>query len=339
MEKEFKIIGAELFADVLQLHDKIHSITLTIDPESLDTRREGAFHRVRSIESSLSKIFFVPTSSDNSSAFIYSCTSKLNDIIIRLIINPPSIPTIVVARVVCSLRSARLVIDWHNLGYTLLALRLSPSHPLVHVHRLYEQLFSKWAFAHLCVTDLMRQHLIQEYGLKNVTTLMDRPPDRYSPFNTKKQALFLKTHPATRGIDRRNTKILVTSTSYTADEPLQPLLSALLKYSETRDVTLPRIMLLITGRGSMQDEYRKIIEQSALAGNDPDAKCAVKMVWLEPPRLSTSSRVCRFGCYFAYRQLWDGLPYESYRPIGAEVPVCAARFNAYLNFLNQLIGG
>lgn len=185
----------------------------------------------------------------------------------------------------------------------------------------------------------MRQHLIQEYGLKNVTTLMDRPPDRYSPLNTKEQALFLKTHPATRGIDRRNTKILVTSTSYTADEPLQPLLSALLKYSETRDVTLPRIVLLITGRGSMQDEYRKIIEQSALAGNDPDAKCAVKMVWLEPQDYPRLLACADLGVSLHTSSSGMDFPMKVIDLFGCGVPVCAARFNAYLNFLNQLIGG
>src|SRR5271170_4268500 len=120
----------------------------------------------------------------------------------------------VVARLACTLRSSRLVIDWHNLGYTLLALRLSPYHPLVLIHRFYEQIFAHCAYANFCVTDLMRRHLTEEYGLQKVTTLMDRPPDRYTPLTTPAQERFLETLPETQGIDRNTTKILVTSTSY-----------------------------------------------------------------------------------------------------------------------------
>src|SRR5436190_4667964 len=104
-------------------------------------------------------------------------------------------PTNVVACVVCILRSARLVVDWHNLGYTILALRLSPKHPLVHLLRLYEKWFSRLAYAHFCVTDLMRRHLMERYSLRNITTLMDRPPERYSPLNERAQSLFLETLP------------------------------------------------------------------------------------------------------------------------------------------------
>jgi beta-1,4-mannosyltransferase len=185
----------------------------------------------------------------------------------------------------------------------------------------------------------MQRHLIQEYGLKNVTTLMDRPPDRYSPLNTSEQAQFLETLPDTRGIDRRNTKILVTSTSYTADEPLQPLLSALLKYSETQNLALPRIVLLITGRGSMQDEYRRIIEQSPLAGKDPDAKCTVKMVWLEPQDYPRLLACADLGVSLHTSSSGMDFPMKIVDLFGCGVPVCAVRFNAYLNLLSQLMAG
>jgi hypothetical protein len=37
-----------------------------------------------------------------------------------LIQNPPAIPTMIVARIVATLRCSTLVIDWHNFAYTLL---------------------------------------------------------------------------------------------------------------------------------------------------------------------------------------------------------------------------
>ena len=55
-----------------------------------------------------------------------------------LIQNPPSIPTLFVCQIVCFVRNTRLVIDWHNFGYSILALRLGRSHPLVKISEWYE---------------------------------------------------------------------------------------------------------------------------------------------------------------------------------------------------------
>jgi beta-1,4-mannosyltransferase len=174
----------------------------------------------------------------------------------------------------------------------------------------------------------MRHHLTKSYGLDNVTVLMDRPPERYTPLNAKEQSLFLEKLPETKGINRKTTKILVTSTSYTPDEPLQPLLSALLKYAETRDTELPKILLLITGRGPMQEGYRKIIQQSTLAGKISD-KCAIKMVWLEPgdyPRLLACADL---GISLHTSSSGMDFPMKIVDLFGCGVPVCAVRFDAY----------
>lgn len=48
--------------------------------------------------------------------------------------NPPSIPTLAVAWLAARLRGAALVVDWHNLGFSILShSRGSDRHPLVRV--------------------------------------------------------------------------------------------------------------------------------------------------------------------------------------------------------------
>lgn len=177
----------------------------------------------------------------------------------------------------------------------------------------------------------MRHHLVEKYSLERVTVLMDRPPDRYSPLNAEEQNLFLEKLPETRGINRNTTKILVTSTSYTPDEPLQPLLAALLKYSETRKLEPPKILLLITGRGPMQEGYRKFIQQSSLAGKDSDGRCVIKMVWLEPgdyPRLLACAEL---GISLHTSSSGMDFPMKIVDLFGCGVPVCAVRFDAYVS--------
>jgi beta-1,4-mannosyltransferase len=175
----------------------------------------------------------------------------------------------------------------------------------------------------------MRHHLTKRSGLKNVTVLMDRPPERYTPLNAKEQNLFLEKLPETRDINRKTTKILVTSTSYTPDEPLQPLLSALLKYSEIRDPELPKILLLVTGRGPMQEGYRKIIQQSSLAGKSSDEKCVIKMVWLEPGDYPKLLACADLGISLHTSSSGMDFPMKIVDLFGCGVPVCAVRFDAY----------
>jgi beta-1,4-mannosyltransferase len=182
----------------------------------------------------------------------------------------------------------------------------------------------------------MRRHLVEEYGLKRVTVLMDRPPERYTPLNSTEQNLFLEKLPETRGVDRKTTKILVTSTSYTPDEPLQPLLSALLKYSDTRKSELPKILLLITGRGPMQEGYRKVIQQSSLAGANPDEKCTIKMVWLEPGDYPKLLACADLGISLHTSSSGMDFPMKIVDLFGCGVPVCAVRFDAYVPIFLQI---
>ncbi|KDN52053.1 glycosyltransferase family 33 protein [Tilletiaria anomala UBC 951] len=97
-----------------------------------------------------------------------------------LVQTPPALPTIFVVRFVSLLLRSRVIIDWHNLGYTILALRLSPSHPLVRLAAWLERMTGRSAFAHLFVTKAMMLHLSRQWGLRGrMRVLHDRPPDHF----------------------------------------------------------------------------------------------------------------------------------------------------------------
>ncbi|KIL70603.1 glycosyltransferase family 33 protein [Amanita muscaria Koide BX008] len=97
-----------------------------------------------------------------------------------LVQNPPSIPTLALAQAVARLRSSKLIIDWHNLGYSILALKLGTSHTFVKVAKRFEATFGRSAYAHLFVTRVMRDHLMQEWDLKGrKCVLYDRPPRHF----------------------------------------------------------------------------------------------------------------------------------------------------------------
>ena len=93
-----------------------------------------------------------------------------------LLQTPPCVPSFAVCRVVSKLRGARFIIDWHNFAYTLMALQLGQRHPLVAIARRYEAFAGRFADAHLCVTDAMRDWLAGEWNIRGAVTLRDRPP-------------------------------------------------------------------------------------------------------------------------------------------------------------------
>jgi len=68
-----------------------------------------------------------------------------------------------------------MVVDWHNFGYTILALSLprrpawwpcGREHPLVSVSRVYERTLAGWADDHLCVTAAMATWMHANWGVR-----------------------------------------------------------------------------------------------------------------------------------------------------------------------------
>ncbi|PWN42779.1 hypothetical protein IE81DRAFT_323129 [Ceraceosorus guamensis] len=101
-----------------------------------------------------------------------------------LVQTPPALPTLFVVRVASLLLQSRVIIDWHNLGYTILALRMGAKSPLVALARHLERLTGRNAYAHLFVTHAMRTRLAQEWALRGKKlTLYDRPPAHFRKRN------------------------------------------------------------------------------------------------------------------------------------------------------------
>jgi beta-1,4-mannosyltransferase len=130
-----------------------------------------------------------------------------------LLQNPPAIPTVAVCLLASWWHGAALVVDWHNLAYTILALKGKKNKPplvqkqqqkqqrqppsddegsadnpplslrlLVAVARAYERLLGPRAAAHLCVTRAMQTWLREETGAR-AAVLYDRPPDFFAPLD------------------------------------------------------------------------------------------------------------------------------------------------------------
>ncbi|KAF8253792.1 hypothetical protein K440DRAFT_144037 [Wilcoxina mikolae CBS 423.85] len=248
-----------------------------------------------------------------------------------LLQNPPAIPTLVVAKIVSLLRGQKVVVDWHNFGYSILQMKLK-QHPIVWVTKLYEIIFGRGAYANFTVTHSMNHHLRESWGIKTrIHTLYDRPPVHFQPFTASSRASFLHSHPTTAPFADKilsgRTKLLLSSTSWTPDEDFSLFLSALLEYDRRasaenflRPNSAPDVLAVITGKGPLREAYL-----SRLADLEFQA-VAIKSVWLEAEDYPKMIACADLGVSLHTSSSGMDLPMKVVDLFGVGVPVAAVRF-------------
>ncbi|CCG82826.1 putative Beta-1,4-mannosyltransferase [Taphrina deformans PYCC 5710] len=237
-----------------------------------------------------------------------------------LLQNPPSIPVLALGRLFAWIRNSRLVIDWHNLGYSILGLKLGAGHPMVSISKVYEKIVGRNAYAHLAVTDSMSTFLRDEVRASgSIKTLHDRPPAQFRVFETQERVQFLFSCDATQGFEPARDKLVVSSTSWTLDEDFQILLDALVAYDS--DVAeKPRLLVVITGKGPLLGHYRNLIAGLALKS------VTIRCCWLRAedyPKILASADL---GISLHSSSSGLDLPMKVVDMFGCGLPVLALRF-------------
>jgi beta-1,4-mannosyltransferase len=94
--------------------------------------------------------------------------------------NPPAIPTMVLCWLAARRHGAALVVDWHNFGYSIMALKHAPSSLLVRTARAHELAWGASADKAFCVTAAMRAELSTLSSSRiDAAVLYDRPPSHF----------------------------------------------------------------------------------------------------------------------------------------------------------------
>ncbi|KAK4251382.1 glycosyltransferase [Corynascus novoguineensis] len=194
-----------------------------------------------------------------------------------LVQNPPSIPTLAIASLICYLRNSKLIIDWHNYGWTILAGTRGRNHPLVALSKLYECYFGRLGDHHLTVTNAMASQLRSPpYWIRQpMLVVHDRPAAIFQPITSpsaRKEVLHRVLYPPERAlipsILSGTTRLVVSSTSWTPDEDFSLLLDALVQYatatSSPSNAHRTPLLAVITGKGPQREAYlRRVAELSA----------------------------------------------------------------------------
>jgi len=160
-----------------------------------------------------------------------------------LVQNPPSFPTLAAGWIAAVLLRARLVIDWHNYGYTMIGLRLGGGHWFTRLAARYEGWMARRAGGHLCVSDGMRVDLERRFGVRG-QVLYDRPLDQFGAVEPQPGARLLA----------------VSASGWTDDEDMVLLFDAL------RAVDPRAFELYLTGDGPRRGPLESRIAALRRAG-------------------------------------------------------------------------
>uniref|UniRef100_A0A3P9A0U5 Glycosyl transferase family 1 domain-containing protein n=1 Tax=Esox lucius TaxID=8010 RepID=A0A3P9A0U5_ESOLU len=257
--------------------------------------------------------------------------------------NPPGLPSMAVTWLVCALRGSQFTIDWHNYGYTIMALSHGPNHPIVWLAQWYERLFGRFSSHNLCVTNAMKDDLQINWNIK-ATTLYDKPPAIFTETPVELQHdLFMrlaKTHlqfqacgeNAAEEMDRTaftgrhasdlsvtltsgRPALLISSTSWTG------------QYTTYTHHPLPRStdmcfhLCVRPGKGPQKEHYKKMIATLRFE------HVKICTPWLEAEDYPVLLGSADLGVCLHKSSSGLDLPMKVVDMFGCCLPVCAIHFN------------
>ncbi|CAL4124132.1 unnamed protein product [Meganyctiphanes norvegica] len=269
-----------------------------------------------------------------------------------LLQNPPGVPAIPVCWFYCLITRTKFLIDWHNYGYTILALSLRKGHPLVGIYRMIEFFFGRLANGGLCVSKAMKEDLYINWGVKKVTVLYDRPTERFHSITVEeKHDLFMKlsadyqcfsSHsPDKTAFTERFSRVVecedrpalvVSSTSWTEDEDFSILFYALQDYEGVRQEFpdhYPPLVVAVTGKGPQKEYYQRLLTQQEWV------HVAVITPWLTAEDYPKLLAAADLGICLHYSSSGLDLPMKIVDMFGSGLPVAAIDYPALKELVQQ----
>ncbi len=263
---------------------------------------------------------------------LWRALRKLGRVDLVLVQNPPAFPTLMVTAWALRKRGVRLVIDWHNVGYTLLRRRLGRWHPAVRLGRWLERRDALQADAHLCVSRGLASFLQSRFGVSRARVLYDRPAAAFAPMDRAERERFRQGLFGRMGLVGDAAGFIICPSSWTEDEDFDVVIDAVLRLEDrvrgweaaAPHRRFPSLIILVTGDGARRAEFER-----RFAGL-PARRIFLRTRWLEPeeyPRVVGSADV---GLCLHRSSSGLDIPIKIADLFGASVPVCALDYGASL---------
>jgi beta-1,4-mannosyltransferase len=193
----------------------------------------------------------------------------------------------------------------------------------------------------------MARVLKEEFAITApILPLHDRPASHFKPIlDEKERTSFLVSMPETASVrsslEDGQARVLVSSTSWTADEDFSVLIDALCRYSEiatTEQPSLPPIIAIITGKGPQKEMYLQEISNREKAGKLE--KATIKTAWLSTLNYAKLLGCASLGVSLHTSSSGVDLPMKVVDMFGAGLPVVGwNRFEAWPELVTDGVNG
>ncbi|KAJ3378707.1 mannosyltransferase [Entophlyctis sp. JEL0112] len=260
-----------------------------------------------------------------------------------LVQNPPAIPTLLVVQMLRIVRGCRLIIDWHNFGYSIMALDKGETSLSVKIAKEFEKTFGRYADGHMCVTSAMKTFLEQKWQIRGkCVVLYDRAPAHFRKLPSREALEFLSlfhidettnvfvkrsdTNEAKRLFDLvqsdgNRPALVVSSTSWTPDEDLGILLDALAAYDSRATPSHKQLVIVVTGKGPLQASWKARVRERAWQ------KVQIATGWLDVADYAYLLGSADLGVCLHTSSSGVDLPMKVVDMFGCGLPVCAFKYN------------
>lgn len=206
----------------------------------------------------------------------------------------------------------------------------------------YERLLARAGHVHFAVTRAMAALMQREYGIKALA-LHDRPAATFQPLASKDRGEVLRRLEQTAAhaeqIERGEWKLVVSSTSWTADEDFSLLLDALVGYCKQAKAAankrLPYILAIITGKGPLKAAYLAQIAALQQANQLPNV--TISTAWLSTADYAALLSAADLGVSLHMSSSGVDLPMKVVDMFGAGLPVVG--YNKYESWGELVIEG
>mmetsp|Transcript_15823 Transcript_15823/g.20657 ORF Transcript_15823/g.20657 Transcript_15823/m.20657 type:complete len:498 (+) Transcript_15823:131-1624(+) len=288
--------------------------------------------------------------------------------------NPPAIPVLLVMVLYKMITGAKLIIDWHNLGYSMINEKYTTYREL---GRMYEHFLAPLADGHFTVTKALQDFLKNDLGVKNenCSVLYDCPPSifRMRTLSEQHQILTkqhthlmralkdsgvthwpeltqnpsledsnstLLTEPLTGRPGRFQSRaqrpaFIVSSTSWTRDEDMSVLIDALQLADKHIQETKSSLRIVCAITGK---GHLKEFYKKEIAKKTWKS-VVVTTLWMEPEDYPTFLATADVGISLHTSTSGLDLPIKILDYFGCEVPVCAHRFSCLDELVQDDVNG
>ena len=211
------------------------------------------------------------------------------------------------------------------------------------ISRVYEKIIASAASHHIAVTKAMANSLRSQFGLRApIHVLHDRPADLFQPMSNDDRRTFIRNSPILskheQAILAGQTRLLVSSTSWTPDEDFSLLIAALVEYSAHATQRLPDIAAIITGKGPQKDMYLQKIAQLNKEGKL--GKVSIESAWLTFEDYAALLGSADLGVSLHTSSSGVDLPMKVVDMFGAGLPVVGwSNFEAWPELVTENVNG